>query len=239
MLLIEYLRLLRRRGWVVVLAALVTAASAFVFSRLQTPVYKSTVYVLVQPSRTDLGLTESTKTLLRSYVAWMDTDRNAAAVIDTLELDRTPQDLRADVQIAEDISRFVIQIDVEDEIGDQANDIARKWAELFVQWRQDENLKVRREDQVDALLLDEPRYALERPQTRVNVAAGGILGALLGGLIVFALEWNDAGVIRSTADVERFLGLSVLGVIPTVEGGAERRKAAAQASAPRTAEAAR
>jgi capsular polysaccharide biosynthesis protein len=201
----------------VLLAAAVTAASAFVFSRLQTPVYKSTVYILVQPARTDFGAAQSAKLLLRSYVAWMDTDSRAAAVIDQLQLDRTPQDLRGDVEIASDDSRFVIQVDVEDEIGDQANDVARQWAELFVRWRQDENQKQRREDQVEALILDEPRYELDRPQTRINVAAGAILGALLGGLIVFALEWNEAGVLRSPGEVERALGLTVLGVIPRAE----------------------
>ncbi len=222
--LLEYVRLVRRRGWIVLLVAALTALSAFVFSRLQTPVYKSTAYLLVQPARTDFGLTQSAKTLLRSYVAWMDTDTRAARVIDTLKLDRTPQDLRGDVKIASDDSRFVIQIDVEDEIGKQANDIAREWANLFVQWRQDQNQKQRLEDRVDAILLDDPRYALARPKVGVNVAAGAILGALLGGLIVFVLEWNEAGILRSASDVERFLGLPVLGVIPPLEGAADRRR---------------
>ena len=212
--LIEYLRLLRRRGWILLLAAIVTAASAFVFSKIQTPIYKSTIYVLVQPARTDFGLTQSAKILLRSYVAWLDTDSRAAEVIDAIQLDRTPQDLRGDVEIASDDSRFVIQIDVEDEIGDQANDIAKKWAEIFVQWRQDQNQTQRREDRVDAFILDAPRYSLDRPNTKINVAAGAILGLLLGGVIVFALEWVESGVIRSASDIERFLGLTVAGAIP-------------------------
>jgi protein tyrosine kinase modulator len=222
--LLEYLRLVRRRGWIVVLVAVLTAASAFVFSRLQTPVYKSTAYLLVQPARTDFGLTQSAKQLLRSYVAWMDTDKNAGRVIDTLQLDRTPQDLRGDVMIASDDSRFVIQIDVEDQDGDQANDIAREWANLFVQWRKDENQTQLLQDRVDAILLDDPRYVLARPKTGVNVAAGAILGALLGGLIVFVLEWNEAGILRSVNDVERFLGLTVLGVIPPLESASDRHR---------------
>lgn len=237
--LVEYLRLLRRRGWIVLLAAAVSAASAFVFSKLQTPIYKSTVYLLVQPARIDFGQTQAAKQLLRSYVAWMYTDKRAATVIDSLQLDRTPEDLRGDVEIASDDSRFVIQIDVEGEIGDQANDVARKWAELLIQWREDENQKQLREDRVDAILLDEPRYVLDRPKTRLNVAAGAILGALLGGVIVFVLEWAEAGVVRSASDVERFLGLTVLGTIPATNGDGARRREQRQIAPPRPAEAAR
>ncbi len=222
--LLEYLRLIRRRGWIVLLVAALTAVSAYVFSKLQTPIYKATVYILVQPARTDFGLTQSAKILLRSYVAWMDTDSRAGQVIDALQLDRTPQDLRSDVQIASDDSRFVIQIDAKDQIGDQANDIAKEWAKTFIQWRQDENQKQDKTDRVDAILLDEPRYTLDRPKTKVNVAAGAILGGLLGGLIVFALEWIESGVLRSPGDVERFLDLTVIGVIPSLETAADRRK---------------
>ena len=48
-----------------------------------------------------------------------------------------------------------------------------------------------------------PEYALYRPNTRVNTLAGAILGLLLGGLIVFFVEYREAGVIRSPEDVER------------------------------------
>ena len=88
-------------------------------------------------------------------------------------------------------------------------------------------------------MLDEPRYALERPKTGINVAAGAILGALLGGVIVFVLEWNEAGVIRSPGDVERFLGLPVVGLIPAVENASERRKAGRQPAPQQAAEGAR
>lgn len=223
MALSDYFRLLRRWGWLLVLMAVLTAASAYVFSKLQTPVYKSTIYIGVQPTRLDLGLTQSAKTMLRYYVAVIDSDVYAGKVIDVLQLDRTPAALRGDVTIASDESRFVLQIDVKATDGDQANDIAQKWADAFVQWRNTENAKVRREDRVDALILDAPKYTLDQPKTSVNVLAGAILGFLLGGVVLFVIEYLEAGVLRSAADVERALSLPVLGAIPTGEAQPKRR----------------
>lgn len=217
MTLLDLFVVLRRRGWIILLAALLTAVSAFVFSRLQTPVYESTVRLLVQPARPDLGLTQSAKTVLRSYVEWLKTRQNAQRVIDTLQLDRTDESLLGDVTIASEDENFVIQVDVRNQNGDLANDIARTWADLFVQWRNVENENLRREDRVTALMLDAPRYTLYRPQTTVNVLAGGILGLLLGGLVVFVLEYLEANIIRTRLDAERALGLNVLGVVPAVE----------------------
>ena len=212
----EYFRILRRRGWIIVLLAGLTAASALVFSTVQNPVYRATVNVLVQPARTDFGLAQSAKLLLDSYVAFLDTDNSAAAIIQDLQLDMLPETLRADVSIAAEAQRFLITIEVDNENGDAANDIARKWAELLVQWRNDENQKQRREDRVTALLLDAPRYVLDHPRRGLNTVAGGVLGILLGGLLIFFLEYWDAGILRTRADVERQLNLAVLGAIPAV-----------------------
>jgi protein tyrosine kinase modulator len=227
----EYWHLLRRWGWILVLAAILTAGSAYVLSKAQTPVYKSTIYVGVQPTRPDLGLTESAKTLLRFYVAVINSEKYAELVINqpNLQLDRTPSSLLADVTIASDESRFVIQIDVKNRNGDVANDIAEAWADQFVAWRTEQNAKVAREDKVDAFKLDRAKYSLDRPNTKVNTLAGAILGLLLGGLIVFFVEYREAEVIRSPEDIERVLGLAVLGAIPPAETAAAARGRARRA----------
>lgn len=215
-----YMRILWRRGWIMLLLAVITAAAAFGFSTIleeRAPVYKSTIKVLVQPARTDLGQAQAAKVLLRSYVAWMDSDYRAASVIDTLKLDMEPSVLRSDVTIASDDSRLLIQIDVENPDGDVANDIARTWADLFIQWRNEENQKVYREDRIDAQVIDDPRYVLDSPKTKINTAAGAVLGFLVGLVIVFVLEYMEAGVIRSPEDVNRAFSIPVLGAIPPVE----------------------
>jgi capsular polysaccharide biosynthesis protein len=216
----EYARILRRWGWVLLLAALVTAGSAYVFSKLQDPIYRASVVISMTPSRPDLSTTQTSRTLLRNYVVRIDSDEFAQDVINLLQLDRQAPDLNSDVTVASDDSRFTIQIDVEDSDPDVAYDIAFAWSELVKSWRDAENANLRNEDKVNAAVVDSPKVSLFRPNTRINVLAGAILGLLLGGLIVFAIEYVESGVIRSPEDVERSLSLSVLGAIPPAEAGA-------------------
>lgn len=217
----QYLSIIVRRGWIVILAAILTAASAYGFSRIQeqrNPVYKSTVNLLIQPNRPDFGQAQAARQLLRSYVAWMQSNYRAQDVIDRLELDMVPDQLLGDVTIASDDSRLVIQIDVESNNGELANQIALEWANLFIEYRNQENSDVRREDRIDAVLVDDPRFSLDSPDTDINTIAGFVLGALIGVAIVFILEFLESGVIRSQRDVDRYLTIQVLGSIPPTEG---------------------
>ena len=218
----DYGRIVYKRWWIVVVLIAVTAASAYLFSKLQTPVYKSSMQVVVLPARNDMGLAQTTKSLLRAYVTISDTNRWAAQVLNRFEqsgapLDITPEKLKSNVTIASFEDKNAIQIDVKDYDGEQGNRIAKAWAEEFKIWRDQENTKVRKEDRVDVVLGDDPVYEQYRPQTKINVAAGGILGLLLAGLVIFFLEWIESGIVRTPQDVERRLGLTVLGAIPTVE----------------------
>jgi capsular polysaccharide biosynthesis protein len=215
-----YFRILMRRGWIMILLAVITASAAFGFSTImeqKAPIYKSTIKILIQPARSDYGQAQAARDLLRSYVAWMDSNYRAAEVIDILELDMLPADLRSDVTFASEASRLVIQIDVEHPNGDVANDIAREWANLFLEWRDEQNATVLREDRIDAFILDDPIYVLDSPKTKINTAAGAVLGFLVGLAIVLVLEYLEAGVIRTAEDVDRFLDVQVLGAIPPAE----------------------
>ncbi len=223
--LMDYARIALRRGWIVLLTAVLAAAAAFILSRVQTPVYRSTYTLFIQPARNDLGLTEATTRLIRGYESWLNSDLRAKDVIDQLQLDMMPAELRGNAHFSTDTSRLLIQLEVDQECneGDEAelntclaqvNDIAATWGNLLVEWRSAENQKVRREDQINAIPTDIPHVGKFSPKTTINVAAGAILGALAGGVIVFVLEYMQANVIRRADDVERALGAPVLAQIP-------------------------
>lgn len=215
-----YLRILLRRGWIMLLLAALAAVAAFGFSLIiqqRMPLYKSTVEIQVRPARTDFGQAQAAKQLLGSYEAWLDSSYRARDVIDRLELDMLPRELLSDVRIASDVNQLLIKIEVENPDGDLANDIAREWASVFLLWRNEQNQMVRMEDRIDAEVLDDPIYTIERPKKLINTVAGAIMGFLIGLAVVLVLEYIESGIIRSAEDVDRFLGMPVLGAIPPAE----------------------
>ena len=211
----DYLRILRQRGWLIILLALLTAAAAYGFSRMQTPVYESTLRLLVRPARTDFGQSQAARELLGNYEQWLRSSYRAQDVINELQLDMTANDLLSDVSVASDRLGLVVQLAVENTDPNLANDIARTWGNLLVQWQEEENSKNLQGDRITIEFQDDPQPGLDRPNTRINTAAGAVFGALLGVIVVFFLEWIESGVVRRTEDVERYLEIPVIGTIPT------------------------
>ena len=214
----DYIRILRKRWWIIVVAVALTAGSALVFSELQHPEYTSTAEIVIEPARPDWGLAQSAKMLLRTYMTVIDSNRKALEVINELELPMTPEQLRSNAYFAAEDDRMVIKFEIEDYDGEQANRIAKAWAELLIDWRDDQNARQRKEDRVYAYLRDEPRYAQSWPPgTKIILAAGAIFGLVIAGVVIFFLEWLEAGIVRTPQDLERQLNLAVVGAIPSAE----------------------
>ncbi len=209
----DYMRILRQRGWLIILLAGLTAGAAFGFSKMQTPVYKSTVQLLVT-SRPDFGQTQAAKALVRDYAVWLQSSYRAGKVVEELQLDMTPQQLMGDVRIAAATSESTIKIEVENTDPNLANDVARVWANQLIVWRNEQNAGLRKEDRIEAELLDDPIPGLESPKTNINTAAGMVFGALLGVIIIFVWEWVESGIVHRVEDVERYLDVPVIGTIP-------------------------
>jgi capsular polysaccharide biosynthesis protein len=223
----QYARVLYKRGWIIILLAVIAALSAFAFSKLQTPIYKSTVTLSAIPARPDYGLGLAGKSLLRNYVVQMQSPGITQQVIDKLQLDISTEKLESQLNFSANEDTLTIVIEARDPSTAVAAKKAQTLAEIFVSAHNQENLQI---DQRDRILISIYRNAtspeLFSPKTSINTGAGIILGALIGILIVFALEWVESDVMRTTEDVERNIGVTVLGLIPMQgdknEGGARK-----------------
>jgi capsular polysaccharide biosynthesis protein len=214
--LVDYGRVLWRRGWLILLLAAIAAGSAYYLSARETPVWRATQRVLVRPIRADLGLTESATRLLNQYAAYLDSEITAQRVIDTLQLDMTAPDLKSKVTIAPIQISLQIQIDVDMTDQQTAGDIAREWGMELKRFRDRENQEARREDRIEAELQDNPQISLLRPRPTINAVAGGVLGLLLGGILIFVLEYLESNIVRRREDIEA-MGLPLIGAIPRMD----------------------
>ncbi|HEY52162.1 MAG TPA: hypothetical protein G4N94_01760 [Caldilineae bacterium] len=210
-----YLRILRKRGWIILLAALIAGAAAFGFSKMQDPTYRARILVSVVPARADWGLGNSLKDLLRNYQTNLLTHRMANKVIDRSQLDMNSYEFLEEIEVNPEPDRFVMEIVAKDRDPQTAIVIVQTMAQIFVDEREAWNQLQDKRDRIDISIVDDARDAPQwKPNPKMNALAGLILGALAGALIIFALEWLESGVLRDTEDVEKALGTSVLGTIP-------------------------
>jgi capsular polysaccharide biosynthesis protein len=203
----EYIRIARRRAWIVILLAVLVAGAAYVFSKTQPTIYEASVNLTVRPARADWGLSNTVGALLRSLAGDITTHSFMRDVIDLEQLDTTTDDLLDGKTVF-----------VKDEAADFTISMVNAIADLFVEQRETWNQAQDKRDRIDVAIRDHARYAsVYSPKTKINVLAGGVLGALIGLLVVFVMEWLEAGFVRSSEDIDR-LGVRALAAIPADSG---------------------
>ena len=178
----EYWTIARKRGWIIVLVAVVAAIAALGVSLIMPKTYKATIQLSVNPARADWGLSQATKELLRNFVLNIKSHRMTQKAIDEAQLDLTTDQFLANLFVQE-----------------------------RVQWNQEQD----KADRIDVTKVDDIRYVpLASPNRKFNTLAGAVFGVIAGGIIVFFLEWLQSDILRTAADVEKAMGVPVLGAIP-------------------------
>jgi len=221
MQLVDYLTVLRRRWWIIVVVAMVATVSAFAFSRLQERLWRSEASYLVVPNRYDNGLLIVLRDRMNSFRSVALAPIQLEKISAELELDRSADWMLRHIAIQPkpEEQLMVIQVDYPDAAMAPriADAIGNNMAALIAQ----QNTTIEGTDRINVRVNQPARPALlYRPQTRVNVLAGAVLGLILGIILAFILEALD-DTLKSAADVERYAGLTTLGAIPAAAGDAE------------------
>ena len=212
----DYFRILWKRGWIIVLTAIIAAVSAYGFSRMQTPVYKGVSKLHFRPYRADWGLTNAAKEWLPLYRERIKSDQMLREVISRLRLDFDLDTLKGKIATSADQATFSIQIEARDHDPEIAKSIAETLAQVFKEDQDEFNQLQDKRDRLEVSILNDARYYLFSPRKKINTLAGGIFGVMLGVVIVFFLEWLESDIVRTAEDVERHVGVAVLGSIPAM-----------------------
>ena len=210
----DYLAAISRRWWVILLVAMSATLFSFLFSKLQQPVYRSTV-MLMNTARLEWGTTMAVQTLLRQQEEQLKTVALASKVNERMKLDLPPDAILAKIKTKTYADSIMIRLDVEDFDADRARKIALGYGQIFEEEKAAEYALTTPENRIRVTMLEEPRAGtLVRPNTKMNTVAGAILGVLLGVALVVALEYLD-DTLKTPGDVARYLDLATIGTIPS------------------------
>lgn len=209
------LRALRERWWVLLVAALIAALAAYVYTRLPfvEPRWKSSVW-LQATGRFDYGNTLALERQLRPLAEQVRQLSIMREVDRNLNLDLPAEKMLSLVKAEPVQDSNQIRIDVEDADQVRSESIALEIAAVYSQGHNAQQQAKLREEQVLLTVLDRPSAAtLVWPQTRVLVPVAALLAAVVAAGIVIGLHYLD-DTLKSPRDVEQYLGLPLLGVVP-------------------------
>lgn len=210
----------RKRCWMIAAALVAGALAAGLFSRvILSPVYESTSMMYVLSKETTLSsladLQMGTQ-LTQDYKVLVTSRPVLEEVISELGLDMDYEDLQEAVSINNPSDTRILTVTVSnsdpvmaktivDEIAQTASGYIGSIMEMVPP-------KIVEEGQV-------PEYQ-SSPSVKRNAALGGVMGAVLVcGVLTLLVILNDT--IRTEEDVERYLGLTTLALVP--ERGKSRK----------------
>jgi len=222
----EYFKIFRRRWVPVLLAMVLTAVAAYVFSKLQEPLFRSEASYLVVPNRNDNGLSIVLTNNMNSYKQLALARPQIEKLSAQLQLDRSPEWLleHISIQANADDRKMIVQVDYPD--VDMAPRLANAVGENMAALVSSLNDGLEGTDKINMRMTTPATPpTLYRPQTRINVAAGAFLGLIIGLLLALILNALD-DTLKNSEDVETLVGLTVIGAIPTQASNPDRRVAA-------------
>lgn len=197
-------------------AAIVSAIFSFF---IMTPIYQSSTQILVNQKKqegtaiqfnevqTNIQLTNTYKVIIKSPVI-LD------QVKEKLGLNITTQELNKQIEVTNEKDSQVVLVTTKDKNPKMARDIANTTAEVF----KNEVAKIMSIDNVTVLSKAEivEKQAPIKPNPMLNIIIAFVVGLIASVGMAFLLEYLD-NTVKKEEDVEKVLGLPVLGIVARMD----------------------
>ena len=212
-------RILKKRLWLLLLLpALTTGYSAYRSAKNYVPVYQAntTLFVInknLNPQSADAyNEIMVGQQLVKDYRELIRSRTVTSTVIDELKLKyMTPEALASKILVGAKNDTRIIQISVIDTQPELARNLSEKVAEVFmkkvVELFKVDNVNIIDRAQTPAAPIPDNPYK--------NIVVFAFIGLFAALGVIFLLEYLD-DTIKTTEDVEKKLGLTILGTIPVM-----------------------
>lgn len=215
--LLELLAAMKRKLWMILLAAVIGGGLAGAFSKfVLTPQYTSTamVYILSKETTlTSLADLQIGSQLTKDYRIIVTSRPVLEDVVESLGLNMTYKDLKKKITIDNPADTRILSIMAEDPDPYLAKQIADKVADTASEYIGDIM------EMIPPKLIEDGEIPIEKssPSNGRNALLGALAAVVLVcGAITLSVVMNDT--VRSEEDVAKYLGLTVLSSVPERKG---------------------
>jgi len=212
----DYLQVLTKRWWVILLTLIAAVGGAFVISKLLPDTYRSQAVYLALANQADNGLNIVLRNSMNSYRELVMQPSVLDQISQSTGLDISGERWMRDVNIQPRPDEQKIIIEVDAPSLDQSMAMADAVGERIVAEVNRINATLEGTARINVERIQRARLLSIQPNTQINMIAGAILGLIVGVLLAYVLEYLD-DTLKTSADVERFVGLTTIGAIPSSE----------------------
>ncbi|SHI24131.1 YveK family protein [Desulfosporosinus lacus] len=221
----QYWDVLRKRWMIVVALPLIAALTSGVISFFVIkPVYQASTTLIVGKKASESGqaavqmldnsVLQANQQLAKTYATIAQSRTVEQNVIKDLNLPLTVEGLDSLISINPVKTTEILEIQVTNTNSELAASIANTMAQEFSK----AVIEIKKVDSVSivdtAVIPDKPI----KPRKTLNVLIAFVVGLMASVGLVFLLEYLD-NTVKTSSDVEKLLGIPVLGIIPDYEMG--------------------
>ncbi|WP_078429763.1 YveK family protein [Alkalihalobacterium alkalinitrilicum] len=216
----------KRIKLLIILPLIAVVVSGLVSYLLLTPIYQSSTQILINQSKVDMqNVTQADLRtnieLINTYNVIMKSPVILEKVIAELDLNTSVGALNSMVTVGSAQNSQVVAITVQNEDPAMAAQIANTVASVF----QREIVNIMNVDNVSILsvaqMADNPSPI--KPNPTLNMAIAFVVGLMTAVGLAFLLEYLDT-TVKTEQDIEKLLGLPVIGVVSQMEATTANKK---------------
>lgn len=216
----DILRVLRNGKWILIILPFVAMLTSGIFSFfIITPVYRSSTTLMVGKTYSGengplLQYNDilTANQLVKTYSQIAKSRTVAEKVIELEKLDLTPGAFSGKIDVQPVRDTQLIQISIDDPNPNKAARLANVSGQVFIK----KVVDVMKLDNVNIVDPAVPPQFPEKPNKRMNIMIAGVVGLMAAVGLIFLMEFLDQ-TIKSSEDINRYLELPVLGVIPRID----------------------
>lgn len=221
---LELFHVLLNKFWIILLAGII-AALAFVGGTILfiTPQYQSTTKMYVLSKQDNNTITQqdmqTSLSLTKDYAELIKSRTVTEGVIAQLNLDLTYEQLLGKVSVDSATDTRILSITVTDPDPYEACKIANAIRDVAAN-------HIKNVMDIDAVNVVETANIPDQ-KSSPNISKNGVIGGLLGVLLsvaIILIAYISNDTIKTQEDVERYLGLSMLGTIPLTAADRKNKK---------------